>query len=91
MRDSTSDNHEPRQKSSSAGSLFAETASIEAPSCEHLTELVGGHPYVALHDLRVGYGSMEIIHGIDMMIGKGQSLWPKQPPSAVRSNVSNYF
>lgn len=77
----------PKNTSTSAGTLIAETALMEAPSREQLVQLADGDPYIALRDLRVGYGDMEVVHGIDLMVGKGQSLCIVGPNGAGKSTV----
>ena len=59
----------------------------EAPSMERLVELAGGDPYVAIEKLHAGYGRMEILHGLNLMVGKGQSLCLIGPNGAGKSTV----
>lgn len=87
MPDFKSDSGPPTDTSKSAGTLIAETALMEAPSRERLVQLANGDPYVALRDLRVGYNNMEVVHGIDLMVGKGQSLCIVGPNGAGKSTV----
>jgi len=70
-----------------SGSLIGKTILMEAPSRERLAQLANGDPYIALRDLRVGYGNMEIVHGIDLMVGKGQSLCIIGPNGAGKSTI----
>lgn len=87
MPDFKSDSGPPTDTSKSAGTLIAETALMEAPSRERLAQLANGDPYVALRGLRVGYSNMEVVHGIDLMVGKGQSLCIVGPNGAGKSTV----
>jgi branched-chain amino acid transport system ATP-binding protein len=59
----------------------------EAPSKEALDRLAGGHPFLAIDGLRAGYGRMEILHGLDLRVGKGQSLCLIGPNGAGKSTV----
>lgn len=87
MPDFKSDSGPPKDTSTSAGTLIAETALMEAPSREQLAQLADGDPYIALSDLQVGYGDMEVVHGIDLMVGNGQSLCIVGPNGAGKSTV----
>ena len=87
MPDFKSDSGPPKDTSTSAGTLIAETALMEAPSREQLVQLADGDPYIALSDLQVGYGDMEVVHGIDLMVGNGQSLCIVGPNGAGKSTV----
>lgn len=59
----------------------------QKPSREALRELVNGEPLLEVHDLIAGYGRMEILHGIDLLVGKGQSLCLIGPNGAGKSTV----
>ena len=59
----------------------------QAPDLEHLMELAGGEPYLAIEELHAGYGRMEILHGLNLMVGKGQSLCLIGPNGAGKSTV----
>jgi branched-chain amino acid transport system ATP-binding protein len=52
-----------------------------------LLELAGGEPLVSLRDLRAGYGHMEILHSLDLHVGRGQSLCLIGPNGAGKSTV----
>ncbi len=54
---------------------------------EDLAGLVDGDPYLALDDLHAGYGKMEILHGIDLLVGRGQSLCLIGPNGAGKSTI----
>ena len=49
--------------------------------------LVAGEPYVALNDLVAGYGQMHILHGINLRVGRKQSLCLIGPNGAGKSTV----
>ena len=59
----------------------------EGPSREDLEALVEGEPAIDIRDLRAGYGRMEILHGIDLVAGRGQSLCLIGPNGAGKSTV----
>ncbi|HXF80909.1 MAG TPA: ABC transporter ATP-binding protein [Usitatibacter sp.] len=44
-------------------------------------------PFVEVTDLRAGYGRMEILHGVDLRIGRGQALCLIGPNGAGKSTV----
>ena len=52
-----------------------------------LDALAGGTPYVSLEKLRAGYGQMEILHEIDLKVGRAQSLCLIGPNGAGKSTV----
>ena len=58
-----------------------------APTLQHLEALAGSSAYIELHDLHVGYGKMEVIHGIDLRLGRGQSLCLIGPNGAGKSTI----
>jgi branched-chain amino acid transport system ATP-binding protein len=66
-----------RQARAIAGSVTA----------EQLRGLVAGKPFLELQDLRAGYGKMEILHGLDLLVGKGQSLCLIGPNGAGKSTI----
>ena len=58
------------------------------PSREDLKRLTGERETaVDLTGLKAGYGRMEILHGLDMLVGKGQSLCLIGPNGAGKSTV----
>ena len=59
----------------------------QIPSRESLHQLVSGEPLLEIHDLVAGYGRMEILHGLDLVVGKGQSLCLIGPNGAGKSTV----
>jgi len=65
----------------------AERIAASAPKQEDLLRLAGGEAFLAIEKLRAGYGRMEILHDLDLMIGKGQSLCLIGPNGAGKSTV----
>ena len=59
----------------------------EGPSRQDLEVLCQGEPAVDIRGLRAGYGRMEILHGIDLVAGRGQSLCLIGPNGAGKSTV----
>ncbi|MEX2248119.1 MAG: ABC transporter ATP-binding protein [Parvibaculum sp.] len=54
---------------------------------EEILSLVAGTPLLTLDGLHAGYGAMEILHGIDLIVGAGQSLCLVGPNGAGKSTV----
>jgi len=54
---------------------------------ERLDALAGDAPLLRVDGLTAGYGTMEILHGIDLRLGKGQSLCLIGPNGAGKSTV----
>ncbi len=52
-----------------------------------LEELSNGEAHVSIQNLRAGYGKMEILHDIDLRVGKGQSLCLIGPNGAGKSTI----
>jgi branched-chain amino acid transport system ATP-binding protein len=73
----------------SVDAVANEAASLidNQPSISDLEQLVEGEPVVRLDDIRAGYGRMEILHGFNLRIGKGQSLCLIGPNGAGKSTV----
>jgi len=46
-----------------------------------------GTPYLSLEDLYAGYGQIEILHGINLRVGRGQALCMIGPNGAGKSTV----
>ncbi len=65
-----------------AGELAA-----RGPDRARLEELCAGAPLVAIDDLVAGYGRMEILHGVALRVGRGQSLCLIGPNGAGKSTV----
>ena len=59
----------------------------EGPSRAELEALCVGEPAIDVHGLRAGYGRMEILHGLDLVAGRGQSLCLIGPNGAGKSTV----
>ncbi len=54
---------------------------------ETLDELAGHKPYLEIDNLHAGYGKMEILHGLNLKVGRGQSLCMIGPNGAGKSTV----
>ena len=65
----------------------ASKLSENAPTREELLKLVEGEPLIEINDLVAGYGKMEILHGLDLAVGKGQSLCLIGPNGAGKSTI----
>jgi branched-chain amino acid transport system ATP-binding protein len=52
-----------------------------------LDDLSGPHPALRIDDLYAGYGQMEILHGFNLRVGRGQSLCLIGPNGAGKSTV----
>lgn len=59
----------------------------EGPSRERIAELAGGKPLLCIESLDAGYGKMEILHGVNLQVGAGQSLCMIGPNGAGKSTV----
>ena len=62
-------------------------AIAETVTKDQLLDLVDGEPFLQLDELRAGYGKMEILHGINLAVGKGQSLCLIGPNGAGKSTI----
>jgi len=62
-------------------------AIAEKISISQLEELAGNKAFVSIEDLRAGYGQMEILHEINLRVGRGQSLCLIGPNGAGKSTV----
>lgn len=49
--------------------------------------LAGADPILELRDLYAGYGAMDILHGVDLAVGRGRSLCLVGPNGAGKSTV----
>ncbi len=65
----------------------ASRLAAERPDRAALWDLAGGEPLLAIENLVAGYGAMEILHGVDLAVGKGQSLCLIGPNGAGKSTV----
>src|SRR5215471_11896340 len=54
---------------------------------EQLDALAGPDPVLQIDDLRAGYGQMEILHGLNLRVGRGQSLCLIGPNGAGKSTA----
>lgn len=54
---------------------------------EEALSLCAGEPLLELKGLKAGYGKMEILHGLDLAVGRGQSLCLVGPNGAGKSTV----
>src|SRR5262245_13623193 len=52
-----------------------------------LDQLAGPHPALRIDDLYAGYGQMQILHGFNLRVGRGQSLCLIGPNGAGKSTV----
>lgn len=73
----------------SVDAVASEAASLieNQPAVEDLETLTDGEPVIRLDDIRAGYGRMEILHGFNLRVGKGQSLCLIGPNGAGKSTV----
>lgn len=72
----------------SVGDVAREAEAIaRAVPREEIAALSKGEPIVTLDALHAGYGAMEILHGVDLAVGKGQSLCLVGPNGAGKSTV----
>ena len=59
----------------------------EQVTVAQLDALVDGEPYLAIDDLRAGYGKMEILHNLNLRVGRKQSLCLIGPNGAGKSTI----
>jgi len=79
---------EPRPALVSVEGVHKEAERLGADtSLDTISALVGSSPYVVIRDLRAGYGKMEILHGINLQVARGQSLCLIGPNGAGKSTV----
>ena len=64
----------------------AEMASAR-PTRDALWRLAGDDPVLSIENLVAGYGAMEILHNLDLAVGKGQSLCLIGPNGAGKSTI----
>lgn len=62
-------------------------AMARSVSHEEIVALAKAEPLLTLDALHAGYGAMEILHGIDLAVGAGQSLCLVGPNGAGKSTV----
>jgi branched-chain amino acid transport system ATP-binding protein len=65
----------------------AHEVTTHVPDRARLDALCAGTPLVAVDNLVAGYGRMEILHGVDLRVGLGQSLCLIGPNGAGKSTV----
>jgi branched-chain amino acid transport system ATP-binding protein len=65
----------------------ADKLAVEGPGVGELDALVRGEVMVAVDDLVAGYSKMEILHGVSLRVGAGQSLCLIGPNGAGKSTV----
>lgn len=65
----------------------AQALSDQRPDAATLRGYCNGDPFVAIDGLQAGYGKMEILHELDLMVGKGQSLCLIGPNGAGKSTI----
>jgi branched-chain amino acid transport system ATP-binding protein len=65
----------------------AEQIAAEGPSHNEIAALAAGAPFLNIESLVAGYGKMEILHQMDLQVGKGQSLCLIGPNGAGKSTV----
>jgi branched-chain amino acid transport system ATP-binding protein len=73
----------------SVDAVAREAAELAAagPRRERLRELAGAGPLLSIENLNAGYGRMEILHGFNLEVAKGQSLCLIGPNGAGKSTV----
>ncbi len=62
-------------------------ASAEGVSVQQLGDLVKGEPFLQIDDLRAGYGKMQILHNLNLRVGRKQSLCLIGPNGAGTSTI----
>ncbi len=65
----------------------ASDLAAEGPALDELDRLAGPAPVVTVEHLVAGYGRMEILHGVDLRVGKGQAVCLIGPNGAGKSTV----
>ena len=65
----------------------AQQMSENAPGRARLQQLCRGEPHLEIEGLTAGYGKMEILHDLDLLVGSGQSLCLIGPNGAGKSTV----
>jgi branched-chain amino acid transport system ATP-binding protein len=69
------------------GARRAAELAARGPSLEQLDRLAGPEPILRVDGLVAGYGRMEILHGLDLRVGRGQALCLIGPNGAGKSTV----
>jgi branched-chain amino acid transport system ATP-binding protein len=65
----------------------AQQMSENAPDRAQLEDLCRGEPHLEIEGLTAGYGKMEILHDLNLLVGSGQSLCLIGPNGAGKSTV----
>ena len=65
----------------------ASKLAADAPKPEDLDKLVKGETFLSIDAMRAGYGQMQILHGLDLRVGLGQSLCLIGPNGAGKSTI----
>lgn len=65
----------------------AERIAALAPKRSELRALAGSAPFLVIESLRAGYGRMQILHGLDLYLSRGQCLCLIGPNGAGKSTV----
>ncbi len=65
----------------------AERMSVDGTTRDRLAALVAGEPLLSIEGLVAGYGKMQVLHGFDLVVGRGQSLCLIGPNGAGKSTV----
>ena len=65
----------------------AQLIAAAGPTRDELRALVPGEPVLAIEGLVAGYGRMQILHGLDLYAGAGQSLCLIGPNGAGKSTI----
>lgn len=72
----------------SVDEVTRQAASIaEQITLEQLDDLCDGEPYVSIENLTAGYGKMEILHDLNLRVGRKQSLCLIGPNGAGKSTI----
>lgn len=66
---------------------FVAPSSLDGADREQVLALANDRPLLEIQGLQAGYGRMEILHGIDLAVAKGQSLCIIGPNGAGKSTV----
>ncbi|MGI9463454.1 MAG: ATP-binding cassette domain-containing protein, partial [Aestuariivirgaceae bacterium] len=62
-------------------------AIAEEVTVKQLDALVKGEPYLTIDGLNAGYGKMEILHNLNLRVGRQQSLCLIGPNGAGKSTI----
>ena len=62
-------------------------AMAEVIGLDKISDLANNDPYVSINNLKAGYGKMEILHGLNLQVAKGQSLCLIGPNGAGKSTI----